>query len=96
MENLSQFETDLWSAADNLRANSKLTSSDYFMPATNAAQHTARQTFDPAADRAKGLIKQVDLLYKLASRVVSSAADLADAETVAAVYDQRVRNYTTF
>lgn len=32
MENLSQFETDLWSAADNLRANSKLTSSDYFMP----------------------------------------------------------------
>jgi type I restriction enzyme M protein len=32
MENLSKFETDLWEAADNLRANSKLTSSDYFMP----------------------------------------------------------------
>ena len=32
MLNLARFETDLWSAADNLRANSKLTSSDYFMP----------------------------------------------------------------
>jgi type I restriction enzyme M protein len=57
--------------------------------ATNATQHQARQVFDPTADRAKGIIKQVDLLYKLASRVVSSAADLADAETVAAVYDRR-------
>ena len=32
MDNLAKFETDLWEAADNLRANSKLTSSDYFMP----------------------------------------------------------------
>ena len=29
---IEKFETDLWEAADNLRANSKLTSSDYFMP----------------------------------------------------------------
>ena len=32
MQNIEKFETDLWEAADNLRANSKLTSSDYFMP----------------------------------------------------------------
>src|SRR5712671_3620058 len=32
MQDLAQFEADLWEAADNLRANSKLTSSDYFMP----------------------------------------------------------------
>src|SRR5687768_1953631 len=32
MDNLTKFEDDLWEAADNLRANSKLTSSDYFMP----------------------------------------------------------------
>lgn len=32
MDDLSKFEADLWAAADNLRANSKLTSSDYFMP----------------------------------------------------------------
>jgi len=27
-----KLEDDLWEAVDNLRANSKLTSSDYFMP----------------------------------------------------------------
>jgi type I restriction enzyme M protein len=31
-KDIEKFETDLWEAADNLRANSKLTSSDYFMP----------------------------------------------------------------
>ncbi|RPI90293.1 MAG: hypothetical protein EHM42_01600 [Planctomycetaceae bacterium] len=29
---IARLETDLWQAADQLRANSKLTSSDYFMP----------------------------------------------------------------
>ncbi len=29
---IEKLETDLWEAADNLRANLKLTSSDYFMP----------------------------------------------------------------
>ncbi|PYX80742.1 MAG: hypothetical protein DMG70_22450 [Acidobacteria bacterium] len=29
---MEKLEKDLWEAADNLRANSKLTSSDYFMP----------------------------------------------------------------
>ena len=32
MQDIEKLETDLWEAADNLRANSKLTSSDYFMP----------------------------------------------------------------
>ncbi len=31
-QNIEKLEADLWEAADNLRANSKLTSSDYFMP----------------------------------------------------------------
>ena len=31
-QDIEKLEADLWSAADNLRANSKLTSSDYFMP----------------------------------------------------------------
>src|SRR5690242_16193680 len=31
-KDIEQLEADLWEAADNLRANSKLTSSDYFMP----------------------------------------------------------------
>ncbi|MDO8674446.1 MAG: type I restriction-modification system subunit M N-terminal domain-containing protein, partial [Dehalococcoidia bacterium] len=32
MYNLTQLEDSLWSAADDLRANSKLTSSEYCMP----------------------------------------------------------------
>jgi type I restriction enzyme M protein len=35
--------------------------------ATNADQHAARQAFDPLAEGVRGLIKQVDLLYKLAA-----------------------------
>jgi type I restriction-modification system DNA methylase subunit len=31
-KDIEKLEADLWEAADNLRANSKLTSSDYFMP----------------------------------------------------------------
>ena len=37
-------------------------------PATTKPQHTARRTFDPLAERIKGLIKQIDLLYKLVDR----------------------------
>src|SRR6266850_3273220 len=32
VDNLGQLEADLWSAADNLRANSKLTANEYCMP----------------------------------------------------------------
>jgi type I restriction enzyme M protein len=58
------------------------------LPATNTQQHAARKTFDPIAERARCLIKQVDLLYKLASRA-STGADLAAVEAVAEVYDRR-------
>jgi type I restriction enzyme M protein len=46
-------------------------------PQTNAAQHTARQAFDPLANSARGLIKQIDLLYKLAARAAQLATDLS-------------------
>ena len=32
LKDIEKLKADLWEAADNLRANSKLTSSDYFMP----------------------------------------------------------------
>ena len=32
MENIAQIENRLWEAADQLRANSKLTSTEYYMP----------------------------------------------------------------
>ena len=64
MENLAQFEADLWEAADNLRANSKLTSSDYFMPVLGVIflRHAANR-FDAAcaqikADQVSGKMPQ--------------------------------------
>jgi type I restriction enzyme M protein len=45
-------------------------------PATTKPQHMARKTFDPLADRIKGLIKQIDLLYKLADRADDQIAKL--------------------
>jgi len=59
------------------------------LPSTNEKQHAARKAFDPLAERIKGLIKQVDLLYKLASRVVTTATELAKYESIAALYDRR-------
>jgi type I restriction enzyme M protein len=55
----------------------------------NDAQHTARKAFDPIAEVIRGLIKQVDLLYKLAARVVEIGAELAVDDLVAASFDRR-------
>jgi type I restriction enzyme M protein len=59
-KNIEKLETDLWEAADNLRANSKLTSSDYFMPVLGVIflRHAANR-FEAArkqieADQASG------------------------------------------
>jgi type I restriction-modification system DNA methylase subunit len=68
MDNLSQFETDLWSADDNLRANSKLTSSDYFMPVLgiiflrHAANRFDAATRQIAEDQAPGKIPKRKVL----------------------------------
>src|SRR5207249_3388643 len=37
-------------------------------PATTKPTHAARRAFDPLAERIKGLVKQIDLLAKLAGR----------------------------
>jgi type I restriction enzyme M protein len=68
------YDADRASLLDALAAFGKATSKS--LPATNDKQHAARKTFDPFAERIKGLIKQVDLLYKLASRIATTAADL--------------------
>src|SRR3990170_5803688 len=59
-KDIEKLESDLWEAADNLRANSKLTSSDYFMPVLGVIflRHAADR-FDAAhrqieADRTSG------------------------------------------
>ncbi len=53
------------------------------------AQQTARQAFDTLADAARGLIKQIDLLYKLAARAAQLAQELASDETAAEFFDRR-------
>jgi type I restriction enzyme M protein len=55
----------------NMAASSTQATSD------NAVQHTLRQTFDPLATAAKGLVKQIDLLYKLAARSTHQAQAVA-------------------
>ncbi len=56
---------------------------------TNQAQHSARQAFDPLAESARGLVKQIDLLYKLAARAAQLAQELATHEDAAEFYDRR-------
>ncbi len=53
-KDIEKIECDLWEAADNLRANSKLTSSDYFMPVLGAIflRHAANR-FDAASRQIK-------------------------------------------
>jgi|GEM_PF-2040798 len=41
---------------------------DKIVTSLNKAQHKAREAFDPLAEKIKGLVKQIDLLYKLATR----------------------------
>ncbi len=59
------------------------------LPDQNDAQHTACTAFEPSADAIRGLVKQVDLLYKLAARVVDLGAELAADDGVSATYDRR-------
>lgn len=46
----------------------------------NTAQHTARRAFDPHAEALRGLVKQVDLLYKLAARLADAVPPLPPGE----------------
>ena len=59
------------------------------LPEANDKQHAARKAFDPMADAIRGLIKQVDMLYKLTARVADLGAELAGEDAVAAAYDRR-------
>jgi type I restriction enzyme M protein len=55
----------------------------------NDAQHAARKAFDPHAQAIRGLLKQVDLLYKLAARVADLGGELAADDAISAAYDRR-------
>ncbi len=55
----------------------------------NDAQHAARKAFDPIAEGIRGLVKQVDLLYKLAARVADLGGELAADDAISAAYERR-------
>ena len=59
------------------------------LPDSIDAQHAARKAFDPSAEAIRGLIKQVDLLYKLAARVAELGSGLATPDAISAAYDRR-------
>jgi type I restriction enzyme M protein len=58
-------------------------------PDKNDKQHAARQAFEPIAEAIRSLIKQADLVYKLAARVAELGGEVAGDDTVAAAYDRR-------
>jgi len=55
----------------------------------NEGQHAARQAFAPTVEAIRGLVKQVDLLYKLTTRVADLGRELVGEDAIAAVYDRR-------
>ncbi|MDO8474728.1 MAG: N-6 DNA methylase [Candidatus Rokubacteria bacterium] len=59
------------------------------LPGENDKQHAARAAFEGNAEAIRGLIKQVDLLYKLAARIADLGAELAVDEAISAAYDRR-------
>ena len=59
-------------------------------PTTNKAQHGARKAFEPLAEKLKGLIKQVDLLHKLAAQAGQAAAVVAGEEAAGPHLEKRV------
>jgi len=68
------------------------------LPESNTDQHTARQSFDPLVERIRGLVKQVDLLYKLSARAGQVAQDISlapsggEGQGEGVVYDRRSVN----
>jgi type I restriction enzyme M protein len=87
---LTAYQPDRVALFDSLSAFLKTYSTT--APANNADQHAARQAYDPLSERIKGLVKQIDLLYKLAARAGQVAQELTTNEEVAECYDRRAAN----
>jgi type I restriction enzyme M protein len=95
---LAEATTELWEAAalyetdrEKLLTNLRNFGQKYgkALPGKNEAQHVARKAFDPITEAIRGLIKQVDLLYKLAARIGDLGAELATDDPISAAYDRR-------
>lgn len=58
-------------------------------PTINLVQHSTREAFSPLAERIKGMVKQVDLLYKLMSHAGQKANELGILQETAEFHDRR-------
>jgi type I restriction enzyme M protein len=86
-EAASLYESDREKLLANLRTFGQKYAKD--LPDKNDIQHAARKAFDSIAEATRGLIKQVDLLYKLADRFSDLGAELAVDGPVSTFYDRR-------
>ena len=59
------------------------------LPKENDTQHSMRRAFDPHAEAIRGLIKQVDLLYKLAARIADLGGEMVVDDKISVLYDRR-------
>lgn len=59
------------------------------IPELNNAQHAMRESFEPIAEAINELMKQANLLYKLAAHIASQGSDLSENEAYAESYDKR-------
>jgi type I restriction enzyme M protein len=59
------------------------------LPDQNDAQQAVRRSFEPNVEAARGLIKQVDLLYSLAARLADLGAVVTSDKTIGEAYDRR-------
>jgi len=81
------YDTDRRALLAGLTAYAQRYTAD--LPPENDAQHAARLAFEPVAEASRGLIKQFDLLYKLATRAAAAAADLGTEDGLTETYDKR-------
>ena len=90
VEAICAYESDRIGVMKGLAAFGK--NCEKALPDSNAKQHKARKAFDPLAEQIRGLVKQVDLLYKLVARGGQLAQQLAGIEDAAEFYDRRLVN----
>lgn len=75
--------------AENLRlALSGFAEMHATLPEDNAGQHATRQAFEPVSGDIRALVKQLDLLHRLAARATEAAHALAAEGLLAAAYDR--------
>jgi type I restriction enzyme M protein len=86
-EAFTLYEADAKKLLSNLADFSKTYANNLLTD--NISQHKARKAFDPITETIRGVVMQVDLLYKLAARVADRSALLAAVESISPSFDRR-------